>query len=261
MLIGSVGRIRSFKMSRKFILYTSIFFFVYLIVSILIFYLYFDLYVAHGTQAEKMQQMEAELRDKTKSLEQDKMYIQGLRDYISTHRGESGDRGETDIAREKKPREKALKEENTPPVKTPAAPEKKEDTTPKKEAVLSSVEVRDVVFRIVDSELILDFKIANNLAEQSPAEGYVHIIAMDKNKECPPELNYTHNKLEDCVPVDYRRGQQFSIQRFKPYQRVFKISPDSEQPSFIRILVYDRSGKLILEKEFPVTNESANDTN
>ncbi len=113
------------------------------------------------------------------------------------------------------------------------------------------------MFRRVNSELILDFKMTNNLAEQNPAEGYVHIIVLDKDKECLSAWNQTESRLSNCYPADYRSGQQFLIQRFKTYQRRFKISPDSALPSFIRILVYDRSGKKILEKEFPVTNVSA----
>ena len=114
------------------------------------------------------------------------------------------------------------------------------------------------MFRRVDSELILDFKMTNNLAEQNPAEGYVHILVMDKDKECPAEWNQAENRLSNCYPVDYQSGQQFLIQRFKTYQRRFKISPDSELPSFIRILVYDRSGQKILEKEFTITDETDN---
>ena len=252
MLIGSVGKIRSFKISRKLILYASIFFLIYIIVSLLIFYLYFDLAATYSAQSKKLEAQETELRDKTKSLEQNRLYVKGLEDYINTLRGETKDTDDTG-----KTRDKPIQEDRPPA----GAPRVMEQTTTEqtKEAGKMHVDVRDIVFRRVDSDLILDFKIANNLSEQSPAEGFIHIIAMDENKECPSEWNYAHIKLLNGFPVDYQSGQQFLIQRFKPYQRKFEISPDSELPSYIRILAYDRSGQIILEKEFPVTNGSSND--
>ena len=269
MLIGSVGKMRSFKISRKVILYASIFFLIYFVISILIFYLYFELYTTHRVQSKNLQNLEAELHDKTKTLEQNKLYIKGLEDYRNTVQKELEDKGDTGTAREKS------KDKGKPPagkpVETEKLPETSEQTSGKpvetekqpeasKQTAENSVEIRDIVFRRVDSDLILDFKLANRVADEGPAEGYIHIIVMDKNKECPEEWNYLHNKLSNCFPLDYRQGQQFLIQNFRSYQRQFKISPDSELPSFIRILVYDRSGQKILEKEFPVVDASANET-
>ena len=81
---------------------------------------------------------------------------------------------------------------------------------------------------------------------------------MNKEKACPPEWNSSYNKLADGFPVDFKHGQQFIIQRFRPYQRQYEKNPDSELPSYIRILVYDRSGQKILEKEFTITDETDN---
>ncbi len=320
MLIGSVGKMRSFKISRKLIRYTSILLFLYIIASLLVFYLYFDLYSANKAQSNSLKNLEAELSDKTKTLEKNKLYIKGLEDfYNASKKGIEGKTDEgvtlkkssqtsrpkaTDSDR-KKSKEAAKKEiekkadtggalKKTP---DPGRPEEKkaeetiskekeikadtgtvqkeipeppgpETKTPDKtetqdivreEAVKDPMEVREIQFKRTDSDLTLDFKLANRLAEQKAVEGYIHIIVMDKDKECPPEWNSSYNKLTDGFPVNYMHGQQFLIQRFRPYQRQYKTNPDSELPFFIRILVYDRSGQKILEKEFPVTDESEND--
>ncbi|MGD9160448.1 MAG: hypothetical protein PVG39_18675 [Desulfobacteraceae bacterium] len=288
MLIGSVGKMRSFKISRKVISYTLVFFSVYIVVSLLIFYLYFDLYATHKTQSINLEKLEAELSDKTKILDKNKLYIKGLEDfYNNTREGTEGkeDTGtgvkkapapksaKVSVPREtksKKPAPGEMEEKADSGAAAKKAPEpdspkvnipdetKSQDTVAKKD-VKDSMEVKDISYQRTDSELTLNFKLANKQAEQNIAEGYVHIIVMDKNKECPAEWNNPYNKLSDGFPVDYKHGQQFLIQRFRPYQRKYKTNPDSERPSFIRIIVYDRSGQKILEKEFPVTDESAND--
>ena len=323
MLIGSVGKMRSFKISRRVIKYTLIFFLLYIIVSVLIFYLYFDLYANHKAQSDKLQNLEIQLSDKTKALEQNKLYIKVLEDY------RKGLNAKVDTSAT---REDASKESNSivktssktkiqnvagkPPEKEPAA----RDSAPKKapepvrtekisstdsksqetintameemsadidtssekapepssftgsepgkttsqeiapeEAVTDPMEIEDINFQRTDSQLTLNFKLTNKLADIKTAEGYIHIIVMNKNKECPVEWNNAYNKLSNGIPTNFNHGQQFLIQRYRPYQRKYTTNPDSELPSFIRILVYDRSGQKILEKEFPVTDESSND--
>ena len=100
-------------------------------------------------------------------------------------------------------------QEKAHPEDTPGRTENA-DSSPEKKAVENYVDVKDTVFRRVDSELILDFKLANNFAEQGSAEGYVHIIAMDENKECPSEWNYGNTKptehIEPKAPLDAAAG-------------------------------------------------------
>jgi len=288
MLIGSVGKMRSFKISRKVISATSIFFFVYIVVSLVVFYLYFNLYTTHRAQSIDLKNLEAELSDKTKTLEKNKIYIKGLEDFYNSARDGMEVKADADTGIKKTPATKSVKVSVSRETKTrkpaPGEMEKKADSgTEAKKApepdspkanipdetksqdtaveadVKDSMEVRDITFRRTDSELTLNFELTNKKAEQKTAEGYIHIIVMDKNKECPVEWNSSYNKLSDGFPIDYKHGQQFLIQRFRPYQRKYKTNPDSELPFFIRIIVYDQSGQKILEKEFPVTDDSAND--
>ena len=232
---------------------------------------------------DRLKNLEIELSDKTEILKKNKLYIKSLEDfYNAAHKGidESADAG---ITGKKTPEPRipevlvpdAKKTERTVPKKIE---EKTDDGTIRKEtpetktsgeaenqdaipkgAVDDSMEIKDIQFKRTDSDLTLDFKLTNMRAEQKAAEGFIHIIVMDKDRQCPPEWNSAYNKLSDGVPVDFKHGQEFLIQRFRPYQRQYKPDPDSELPSFIRIIVYDRSGQQILEKEFSVTDESAND--
>jgi hypothetical protein len=56
--------------------------------------------------------------------------------------------------------------------------------------------------------------------------------------------------------VNFRRGQLFLIQRFKPVHGRFYLTSTSEPPTALRVLVYDQSGLLILEREFEVSHVS-----
>ena len=323
MLIGSVGKMRSFKISRKLIKFTSVFFLIYIIVSLLIFYLYYDLYADHKAQSDKLQDLEIQLSDKTKAFEQNKLYIKVLEDYrkglnekvdagtirektskessakvkapgktksqtaarkrseektavkdsttkkapesISPEKMASNDTKSQETVQnaiEEKPADIDTTSEKAPEPGTPkeseASETKSQETSPE-EALIDPMELEDINFQRTDSALTLDFKLTNKRAEQKTAEGYIHIIVMDKNKECPVEWNNSYNKLSNGYPTNFNHGQQFLIQRYRPYQRKYKTNPDSELPSFIRILVFDRSGQKILEKELPVTNEPTND--
>jgi hypothetical protein len=250
MLIGSVGKMRSFKISRKLVLYILIFLLVYIAVSLVIFYLYFDMFAALRSQSNKLQRLEAELGDKTRELEQNKLYIKSLEDFYNSVQKGQKEKTDADITR---------KRDSAPVSPEVNIPGKTEDHAPAAtEAVKDYVEVSDIKFRKTDSVLTLDFKLSNMLAEEK-AEGYIHIILMNKDKEYPPEWISAYNTLSDGIPVDYKHGQQFLIKNFRPYQRQYKKNPGLELPAFIRILVYDPAGRKILEKEFPVTGESVND--
>ncbi len=248
MLIGSVGRIRSFKISRKFLLYSSVSFAVYILISLVAFYFFFQLFFSYRAQSSHLEKLEAELRNKNRTLEQNELYISSLKDYLKT----TGKTAES--TDEQKPDEKV--QEGTKPA-AKAAEKTAESKTDPEEITAMSVEVKEERFQIDTSELVLNFKLANNLSEQNPAEGYVFILGLDKNRECPREWAYPQSELSDGFPVNYEHGQRFLIQNFRNYRQLFPVSPDSELPSFIRILVYDRSGNLILKKERPVKDESS----
>jgi hypothetical protein len=253
MLIGSIGKIRSFKISRKSLLYILGCLCLYLLISIIVISLYFGLYTEHRKQAIAFKSLESELREKTKTLDQNRLYIEGIEDYIKNHPRESNNRENRD-----KPKDIDSKQNNAYPDQDKEIGKDKTDP----EAIQTNpVDVKDIKFRIDKPGLFFEYKLANNLADKGPAEGYIHIIALDKNGEYPPEWNKTSGSLKEGIPLDFKNGQEFSIQRFKTYQKQYKMLSDFELPSLIRILVYDRTGQKILEKEIPVIDVPANDQN
>ena len=190
-----------------------------------------------------MDTLEENLRSYQEELHDTNMYVASLEDYL-----QEGKEEHANIDMDKEPDAGPL------PSVSPAQMENAETTAEKN--ITDFVEIRDITFKKINGDLVLNFSLANSGSEENAAEGYIHISAMDINKECPGTWNNS-DRLKGCTPVNYWYGQQFLIQRFRPYHKSFKLSSESELPSYIKIFIYDRSGHIILEKELPVINVSA----
>jgi len=118
----------------------------------------------------------------------------------------------------------------------------------------NSVDITDFVIKREDSGMNVDFRLVNTIEAENAVEGYMHIIAMDKGNKYPSGWNNARDELQNGLPVDFRSGQRFFIQRFKSYHRRFNMNSNSELPEAIRVLVYSQSGELLLKKEFEVDN-------
>jgi hypothetical protein len=79
---------------------------------------------------------------------------------------------------------------------------------------------------------------------------------VDRRTTPPREWTYPPVKLEKGLPVNYRNGQIFLINRFKQIQARFNLGSASESASMLRLLVYDQAGDIMLQKEFEVGHAS-----
>ena len=53
------------------------------------------------------------------------------------------------------------------------------------------------------------------------------------------------------MPLSPQAGESFAIRRLKPVQHEFSL-PEGFEMREVRILIYDREGRLLLERVFPV---------
>jgi hypothetical protein len=79
-------------------------------------------------------------------------------------------------------------------------------------------------------------------------------LARGKLSDPPKEWAYPLGKAVNGFPENYRNGQVFTIQRFKPIQGRFNLGQSLESPSSVRVLIYDQSGAIMLQKDFEVTS-------
>jgi hypothetical protein len=244
MVIRSVGKIHSFKISRRVIQWTSLIFLVYMLVSLYTISNFLYQHNRYNIQSEKLIQLEKEHNENLKVLNLTKEYVAGLEAYIKKTSDPNMD-GIKSVQKE---------DSATRAIDTAKADLDKRDVG--KQISQLPVDIKDAVIKKEGSGMVVDFKLVNTIPEQNAVEGYLHVIAMDATDNSPQEWGYARDKLENGLPVDYRLGQSFFIQRFKSYHRQFNMNSNSGLPKAIRILVYDRSGELILKKEFEVDNAS-----
>lgn len=223
MIIRSVGRIRSFTVSRRFLLWASIFITVYIIASVYIFSSFVKLRFKYISTFENLKSAEEELEQNRKRLIIAEQYVLGLEEHIR------------DL-------------ENRTDKASPSSPADREET--------GYVDITEITVSKGQTVLDLDFRLINTVSGDSAAEGYIHIFAGDSQNRFPAEWNYRGNEIKDGMPVNFDRGQPFLIQRFKPYHRQFEKLSEFDLPYLIRILVYDRSGTMLMERDLKVSDFS-----
>ncbi|MDY7036861.1 MAG: hypothetical protein SV375_11955 [Thermodesulfobacteriota bacterium] len=250
MIMRSIGKVRSFKISRRLVFNAFLFLFIYIVVSLLIINDYFiidkDLHLRRisSLQSEKIRELEREVSKKKKDIHKFKQHIALLNDLITNFQNGLED--------DKKPHEmENLREEGSiqdiEPTKGPVDQKKR---------LAHVVEIKNLKIQKASSRMTVKFKLVNMQSEGGPIAGYLHIIAMSKDANSPPEWIYPKEKLQKNLPLNYRRGLPFLIHRFKPYRRKFNLDSNSELPTAIKVLVYNQAGIIILEKEIEVSSVS-----
>lgn len=240
MIMRSVGKMRSFRISRRLIFWSSIFIIAYLLVSIYFINGYFDLRYRYRIQSKRLESLETDNFRTRKSLFRTKGHVVILEDYIQNMQNPEG---------------KGLSPSQKREGGSEAGKKATEDVYVEDEGSEKPsewVQIEDFIIEGESSGLSVDFKLVNAKRGDDAMEGYIHIIAMDEKKEPYPEWNYSKDMLKDGLPLNFRRGQPFLIQRFKPYHRTYSKNSNSELPSSIKVLVYDRSGSLLLEKKYNI---------
>jgi hypothetical protein len=259
MIIRSLGRVRSFKISPVIVFFAGLFLILYIPFSVFIINHYIGLYRANRTHSTEVEQLEEEVIKGQKDLGRVRQKVVLLEDYIRHLEGPEGQQIE-----KRPPPEKAnTKEKNTPrkveiireqtvisDVESPAA-DSEEEIKP-----IGAVDIKEMIIQREGARMNVEFKLVNMSPGETAVGGYIHMIAMGNDPNPPPEWTFPRVQLEQGIPVNFRRGQLFLIQRFKPVHGRFFLAPDSEPPTALKVLVYDQSGLLILEREFEVSHVS-----
>lgn len=249
MIMRSVGGVRSFKVSPVFILWSLLFFSVFTVVSIFAINGYLDLRRHMTTLNQQVRQLNKLHTNDLRSLQKAEQRIAILQDYVN------------DLERSQ---EKSETETVAPPVKKeiPVSPVKAADENnepeeaPVPESEQKVVGISDFAVRKQGQSLNIDFKLMKVDSGKSAVGGYVHIIASIGDSDSPRRIAYPEVDLKDGLPVNYRLGLPFLIQRFRPMKAQFESEALPQAASSIRVLVYNRSGGLILDKEFKVNNDA-----
>lgn len=244
MIIRSVGKIRSFKLSGRSVFWVILFLLIYIPSTVLIVNEYLELRYEHGVLSDLLRLQEKELGESRQAVLRSKQHVALLEEFVNniqtnTYQEENNSDYKKSPGISQPAEEKIVNSENIPKVKQ----EKIVDT-------------QDIVIQKEGSIITVDFKLVNLQKGEDALGGYIHIIAESRNVDPPQVWTYPREKLQDGFPVNYRRGELFIIKRFKPIHGRIDLVSSNTPPSVVRVVVYDQSGVLILEKEFEVSNAS-----
>ena len=259
MIIRSLGRVRSFKISPVIVFCATLFLILYFPFSVFIINNYIGLYRANRTQSTDVEQLKEEVIKGQKDLGRLRQHVALLEDYIRHLEGPQEQQKEKSHA----PENADTKEKSAPrnveiirkqtiisDVESPPA-NSEEEMKP-----IGAVDIKEMIIQKEGARMSVEFKLVNMSPGETAVGGYIHLIAMGNDPNPPPEWTFPRVQLEEGIPVNFRRGQLFLIQRFKPVHGRFFLAPNSEPPTALKVLVYDQSGLLILEKEFEVSHVS-----
>jgi hypothetical protein len=236
MVMGKVGKVRSFRLSRRLFFLALLFFAAYLPISAYLVNRYFDLSRTNEHQRVRIERFEQDLLLSTNALSRSREHILFLEDYISQM--------ETRAERASQPATSRVKRAEG----VAAAPP---DTNAlEKEAAIVAVE--DLVMEIKGDILLIHFKIVKLLSGDNSVGGYVHLAAKDEAGSIRPEWISPQLKWVDGFPEDFRQGQMFLIQRFKPIEGRLPLGEGPDAPTMLEILVYDDAGGIMLQKGFKI---------
>lgn len=245
MIVGKRGNIRTFRVSFHFLFWTSLLFVLYILASIFIFCQYLDERRINGAHLTEFKRLQHEIKETKRTLDRSKHHLALLKNSIQ------------DIGiQHKVPAESISPAKTTDsksaPTEIEREPVEKTESLPQEQFL----DIKDFTVKKEREKLTVRFKLVNMHKDKSPAKGYVHIIAFDKNSDPPLFLPYPGVVLKDGIPVDFKLGQPFFIKRFKTIRGKYLLDTGTESISSIKVLVYNKSGTLTFQKEFEVENVS-----
>ena len=236
MVMGKVGKVRSFHLSRRLLFWALFFFAAYIPLSAYLANRYFDLSRENKTHRSHIEFLEKELSRSANALSRSNEHIFFLEEYVLQSELPEGRASQP-------PKPRARKTEDTAGSR---ADSKVEDT------VREVVSVEGLVLEKRGGMLEIEFRVVNLMPDDTTVGGYVHLAAKGEGGLTRLDWTYPQVRRVDGFPENFRRGQMFLIQRFKPMEGWLPIGSDPDAPSVIEILVYDQAGGILLQKEYPI---------
>ena len=253
MIVGKKGNVRTFKISFRFLLWTSVLIVLYISASAFIFYQYLEERRTNSGNLTELKRLQHEVKETKRTLDRSKHRLAVLKNTIqdlkTQHKApaESVSPAETTDSKSAPPEveRKSIEKEEIQPVE-------KVESIPQEQFV----DIKDLAIRKEGKKLTIRFNIVNMHKDKRPIDGYVHIIAFDKNSDSPLFLPYPEVALKDGIPVEFKRGQPFFIKRFKTIRGKYLLDTGTGSVSSIKVLIYNKSGTLVFQKEYDVENAS-----
>lgn len=252
MISRGVGKVRNFSLSPGIIFVSFVFFVLYIIASVFVINDYFDKLHINRDQSVKLERLQKQMENTRKLLFRSEQRLALMEEYVNNTK--SGVKispvhpVETESAKAEPANKMKAKEGLQEGPKEDLLETKAEDGL-QEESKEGLVEIKDVATSKEDAKLTVSFKIVNIDQGDEPLRGYVHIIVTDKESDTPQYWTYPKVALRDGLPIEYKRGRLFVIKRFRTIRGEFFLDSHTESPLSLKIIVYNQTGNLILQRE------------
>jgi hypothetical protein len=115
-----------------------------------------------------------------------------------------------------------------------------------------SIEEMQIAYNADHKTLKVRFIIRNQSTGEDLSSGYVFIILNPAPDSSAPRRVYPWVELVNGLPRSHKRGENFSIARFKYIEGVFSSVSDRNMYTSVTILGYEDDGTLRLKQEVPL---------
>lgn len=130
-----------------------------------------------------------------------------------------------------------------------------ETYAPEPVAIAVNVEALKVVYDVGARMIRAQFKLLNILDHSDPISGYTAIVLKHDAVDPAQWLTLPKLTLKSGRPAGSKRGQYFSIYRFKTVKFKARLRADPKPYHEATVFVYDAEKTLLYEKSFPVEIE------
>ncbi|MCG2759070.1 MAG: hypothetical protein L6263_11640, partial [Desulfobacteraceae bacterium] len=119
---------------------------------------------------------------------------------------------------------------------------------------LQRTDIKDfsILFEPDTAALNVQFKIVNTSQNDQPVSGHAFVILKQNEDDQSSWLTFPSVPLVSGKPTLFKKGQYFSILRFKTIKLQMRNMTDPKLFKTATVFVFTTTGELLLEKSFPI---------
>ena len=239
MIARGSGKVRSFNISSRFLFWATVVFVLYMVFSAVAISRYFGELRSNTVQLDLLQQLQNEVEDTKKTLYRARQRLKFLEDYIGNSTGKQEKQIESSES-------EMINPNPTNPVIQEETLERPDEAVPAEPVV----DIKNLTTKRRGERLSVEFRLIKIRPDRNQIKGYIFMLAANGESHPPQLWAYPKAALKNGEPVNYKHGEFFKVRNYRIIRGKYFLDSETETPSFLKILVYDESGKLILDKNF-----------
>jgi len=241
MISRGLGKVRSFNISSRLLFWATVVLVLYMVFSAVAINRYFGELRSNTVQLDLLQQLQNEIEDTKKTLYQARQRLKFLEDYIGNSEGKQEKQVES-------PGPAII----SPVPSNPVIQEEALESPDVADPVEPVVDIKNLTTKRRGERLSVKFRLIKIRPDRDQIKGYIFMLATNGESEPPQLWTYPKAALKNGEPVNYKHGEFFKVRNYRIIRGKYFLDSKTETPSFLKILVYDESGKLILKKEVSI---------